>query len=115
WSGRRPTPPRRPAAGRGRLGRRALRLHPSLLTGDLLALLDDGEVDEARERMGEQQEIFFPVARRVRERFHLLGGQREGDAIALAGRQLQLADDRGPTQSGTSAHRGEGARRRRVI
>src|SRR6185369_7778047 len=45
----------------GRRRRRARQL-PALLVGDALALLDDEQVDEPRERVAQQTEVALPVA-----------------------------------------------------
>src|SRR6202171_4757738 len=63
----------RSLAGAGRrLGRRALALRPrpALLVGDLVSLLDQQEVDQARQRVGEELEVPVPVSRRVCQRLH---------------------------------------------
>jgi hypothetical protein len=86
------------------LGALALGLDPALLTGNLLALLDHRHVDEARERVAEQIEVSLPVARRQGPELHLLDRQRERDAVALAGGELELGQDGGAAQARGPRH-----------
>src|SRR5262245_8533153 len=77
---------------------------PALLAGDLVALLDHRHVDQASHRMTEQIEVLLPVTRRQRPDLHLLDGEREGHAVALAGRQLELGEYGGTVQAGGPRH-----------
>src|SRR6266511_4616105 len=82
-----------PLAPRGRLRgwRRALALGagPALLMRDLVALLDHEEIDEPCRRVGQQLEVFGPVARRVGESLHLVYREGERGPVTPAGRQPQ--------------------------
>jgi hypothetical protein len=60
---------------------------------DPIALLDHEQIDEARERVAEQTQVALPVARRVSQRAHLVEGERQRGAVALAGGQAQVEKD----------------------
>src|SRR5436190_4910363 len=102
--------------GRGasrRLGRKALALGPppSLLMGDLVALLDEQEVDEAGERIGKEVEVLVPVAWRIGQRLHLLGREHECPPVTLAGGKPQLLDDARPADARWACHATPSSRR----
>src|SRR3990172_7874373 len=92
-------------------GALALRPHPTLLVGDLIPLLDQQEVDQPRQRVGEELEVLVPVPRRVGQRLHLLGREHERPAVAFAGRQPELLDDARPGDAGWAGHATPSSRR----
>src|SRR5215475_6731466 len=94
------------ALGLVRGGALAARLHPTLLTGDLVALLDQEEVDQAGERIPQQLQVLFPIARRVGEGLHLVGGESQRGAIALTGGEPKLVEDLGAADARGSRHLG---------
>src|SRR4029077_15490896 len=63
---------------------------PPLLVGDAVALLDDQEVDEARERIGQERQVFFPVAWRMGEGPHLVERQGQRRPVAALGGELEI-------------------------
>src|SRR5207244_19736 len=73
-------------------GRRPRQL-PALLVRDALALLDHQQIDEARQRTAQEAEIPLPVSRRMGQRAHLVEGEGERGAVALAGGQAQIEQD----------------------
>jgi hypothetical protein len=54
---------------------------------DALALFDHQEIDEARERMAEEDEIFLPIPGRECQDLHLLDRQRQRGTITPARRE----------------------------
>jgi len=60
---------------------------------DAFPLLDHQQVDESRQRVPQQPEIFFPIARRQRERLHLVEGQRQRSPVTLARRNPEVVRD----------------------
>jgi hypothetical protein len=79
------------------VGRRGGRSPPSIappfLVRDLLALLDDEEIDQAGERIAKQDEVLLPVSRRVRERPHAVERDRQGRAVAFATGKPKIGHD----------------------
>src|SRR5439155_16398292 len=97
---------RPPAAARARprpfLLRLRLRLRrlrprklPAFLIRDAVPLFDHQQIHEARERVGQERQILFPVARRMGEGAHLVKSQGERRPVAAPGGELQVADQPG--------------------
>src|SRR5574342_1060305 len=55
----------------------ALRPRPAFLVGDLVPLSDQQEIDQSRQRGGEEVEVLVPIPRRVGQRLHLFGRKGE--------------------------------------
>src|SRR5258705_5155325 len=97
-----------------RLGRpRPLGARPALLMGDLVSLLDHHEIDEAGEGIAQELEVFVPVARRIGESFHLVGGEHQGTPVPLPRGQPQLLEDARATYARGACHVTPSSRRMR--
>jgi hypothetical protein len=61
--------------------------------GDLLALLDNQEVDEAGEGIAEEAEVLLPVPRRVCECPHAVERQRERRSVAFPSSEAEVGQN----------------------